>query len=145
VRNLLRRVASRHGPGRDGHLREQARGRAEANGERVSEGVPPNDKVGQCVLTLRGHSREVYSACFSPDGAKIVSASGDTTVRAWNAATGECELTLKGHRFSHEVYSACFSPDGAKIVSASGDTTVRAWNAATGECELTLKGHSREV
>ena len=97
----------------------------------VSEGVPPNDKVGQCVLTLRGHSREVYSASFSPDGAKIVSASADNTVRAWNAATGECELTLEEH--NRAVRSACFSPDGAKVVSASDDHTVRVWSALTPE------------
>ena len=61
----------------------------------VREGVPPNDIVCQCVLTLEEHSGAVRSACFSPDGAKIVSASDDNTVRVWNAATGECELTLE--------------------------------------------------
>jgi hypothetical protein len=60
-----------------------------------------------------------------------VSASDDKTVRVWNAATGECELTLKEH--SGAVLSACFSPDGAKIVSASYDKTVRVWNVATPE------------
>jgi WD40 repeat protein len=84
----------------------------------------------------------MYSACFSPDGARIVSASHDRTVRVWSAATGECELTLE---HSHWVRSACFSPDGARIVSASTDRTVRVWNAATGECELTLKEHSDAV
>eukprot|EP01046_Picozoa_sp_COSAG06_P034613 COSAG06_NODE_3642_length_5083_cov_40.822632_2_plen_257_part_00 len=83
------------------------------------------------------------SACFSPDGARIVSASGDKTARVWNAATGECELTLEEH--SGAVRSACFSPDGARIVSASNDKTVRVWNAATGECELTLEEHSDYV
>jgi WD40 repeat protein len=105
----------------------------------VSEGVPPDDSVGQCMLTLEGHSDWVKSACFSPGGTKIVSASHDRTVRVCNAATGQCELTLKGH--SDRVYSACFSPDGAKIVSASQDNTVRVWDAATGECELTLNEH----
>ena len=95
----------------------------------VDEGVPPDDTLGRCVLTLKGHSNGVVSVCFSPDGAKIVSASQDSTVRVWNAATGERELTLKGH--IDAVMSACFSPDGARIVSASLDSTVRVWNAAT--------------
>jgi len=60
-----------------------------------------------------------------------VSAGYDKTVRVCNAATGECELTLKEH--SGEVQSACFSPDGAKIVSASKDHTVRVWCALTAE------------
>ena len=80
-----------------------------------------NSATGECELTLKGHSNTATSACFSPDGAKIVSASGDSTVRVWNAATGECELTLKEH--SSYVCSARFSPDGAKIVSASYDNT----------------------
>jgi WD40 repeat protein len=72
----------------------------------VNEGVPPppppppDVRVGQCVLTLEEHSDAVNSACFSPDGAKIVTASSDNTVRVCNAATGECELTLKGQRCS---------------------------------------------
>jgi hypothetical protein len=90
-----------------------------------------NAATGACELTLKGHSETVISACFSPDGARIVSASNDNTVRVCNAATGECELTLEEH--SRKVYSACFSPDGAKIVSASWDGTVRVWSAITPE------------
>ena len=97
----------------------------------VNEGVPPDDRVGQCVLTLKEHSGPVWWASFSPDGAKIVSASYDTTVRVCSAATGECELTLEGH--SSTVKSACFSPDGARIVSASWDNTVRVWDVGKPE------------
>ena len=43
-----------------------------------------------------GHSREVTSVCFSPDGSRIVSGSDDKTVRIWNAVTGACEVTMEG-------------------------------------------------
>ncbi|KAF8799484.1 WD40 repeat-like protein [Phlegmacium glaucopus] len=98
-----------------------------------------NTATGECEVELKGHSRRVKSAVFSPDGVHIVSASYDTTARIWNTATGACEAELKGH--SGHVYSAVFSPDGMHIVSASSDKTARVWNTATGECEAELNGH----
>ena len=95
--------------------------------------------LGFCGV-MRGHSGEVRSAQFGPDGQKIVSASDDRTVRVWSAVSGELEQTLKGH--SEAVKSAQFGPDGQKIVSASWDKTVRVWSAVTGELEQTLEGHS---
>ena len=35
------------------------------------------------TLTLKGHSGLVYSVSFSPDGKRIVSGSGDKTVKVW--------------------------------------------------------------
>ena len=46
---------------------------------------------------LRGHTKGVSWASFSPDGLKVVSGSYDNTVRIWDAVTGECEQTLEGH------------------------------------------------
>ena len=48
-----------------------------------------------------GPSTVVNSVCFSPDGNRIVSGSGDygssdNTVRIWNAVTGACEVTMEG-------------------------------------------------
>ena len=57
------------------------------------------------------------SAQFSPDGTRIVTASGDKTARVWDAATGKALATLAGHEGS--VSSAQFSPDGTRIVTAS--------------------------
>ena len=53
---------------------------------------------------------------FSPDGTRIVTASGDRTAKVWDAETGAETLTLKGH--TGDVFSASFSPDGKRIVTA---------------------------
>ena len=52
---------------------------------------------GGLISTMRGHTREVMSVCFSPDGTKIVSGSFDKTVMIWDAASGEQLRSLKGH------------------------------------------------
>jgi WD40 repeat protein len=39
--------------------------------------------AGECEQTLAGHTDYVYSASFSPDGEKVVSASRDKNVRLW--------------------------------------------------------------
>ncbi|KAH7117476.1 hypothetical protein EDB81DRAFT_892342 [Dactylonectria macrodidyma] len=72
---------------------------------------------------------------------RLASASGDETVKVWDAATGHCQATLKGH--SGWVHSVAFSPDGQRLASASG--VVKVWDAATGHCQATLEGHSNKV
>ena len=39
--------------------------------------------------TLTGHSGEVNSVAYSPDGKHIVSGSDDNTVRVWDSQTGK--------------------------------------------------------
>ena len=71
------------------------------------------------------------SASFSPDGARLVTAGVDGTVRVWNTSTGAEALTLKGH--TARVNSASFSPDGKLVVTASDDSTARVWDAGPSE------------
>jgi WD40 repeat protein len=84
----------------------------------------------------------VLSAAFSPDGKRIVTASGDKTARVWDVETGkQIDEPLKGH--AGAVLSAAFSPDGKRIVTASGDKTARLWDAETGkQIGEPLKGHA---
>jgi hypothetical protein len=62
---------------------------------------------------------------FSPDGARIATASADDTARIWDVATGVALATLSGH--TGQVVSAKFSPDGSRLVTASIDRTARLW------------------
>ena len=78
---------------------------------------------------------------FSPDGKRLASASGDQTLKLWDAATGQELLTLKGH--TGEVTGVSFSPDGKRLASASDDQTLKLWDVATGQELLTLKGHTK--
>jgi WD40 repeat protein len=66
------------------------------------------------LQTLEGHTSWVSSVAISPDGKQIVSGSYDTTVRRWDAATGQqLLLVLEGHTVT--VSSVAFSPDGKQI------------------------------
>ena len=80
---------------------------------------------------------------FSPDGARLATASTDKTARLWDAARGDLLLECEGHRDA--VEGVAFSPDGARLATASWDGTARLWDARTGRSLLECKGHSREV
>ena len=94
-------------------------------------------------LRLVGHQDRVQSASFSPDGARIVTASKDGTARIWDATTGQEILALRGHE--GPVSSASFSPDGARVVTTPSDRTARLWDATTGQEILALRGDENSV
>jgi WD40 repeat protein len=94
-------------------------------------------------ISLIGHEDSVWSAAFSPDGSRIVSASRDKTARVWDVATAKQIAVLRGHGDS--VGSAAFSPDGSRIVTASSDNTARIWDAATGKEIAVLRGQVWQV
>ena len=89
-------------------------------------------QTGDELDLFMGHTGEVNSISFSPDGQTIVSGSSDRTIRIWDANTGDLIHTFTGH--SDEVISVSFSPDGKTIASGSYDHTIHLWDVNT--CEL---------
>ncbi|MCI4665927.1 MAG: TIR domain-containing protein [Neomegalonema sp.] len=88
---------------------------------------------------FRGHTSSVLGAEILADG-RILSWSGDNTLRLWSAKGAEIAV-LKGHRRS--VLGAEILADG-RILSWSDDSTLRLWSDQGAEIAV-LKGHRRSV
>ncbi|KAH8834469.1 hypothetical protein DL96DRAFT_1757187 [Flagelloscypha sp. PMI_526] len=103
------------------------------------------DVESGCAL---GGPLDEYNAsyvAFSPNGRLIVTGSVDSTVRIWDAESGQavCDPLL-GHGDAISV--VVISPDGHRIVSGSDDTTLRVWDAESGRlCGEPLQGHESSV
>ncbi len=107
------------------------------------------EALGQpLAASVLGHGDILYSAVFSADGTKVLTASADGTARVWNADGAGEPVILSGHE--SWVGSAAFSADGTRIVTASGDGTARVWNVEGPERRpsgkpVVLRGHESHV
>jgi WD40 repeat protein len=106
-----------------------------------------NVSTGQKVLELTEHNGAIWSVAWSPDGARLATATGEPgkpgVVRVWNTRTGRLVLELKGHRGA--VGAVCWSPDGGRLATASDDRTARVWDVRSGQRALVLGGHGSTI
>jgi WD40 repeat protein len=95
------------------------------------------------LRTLEGHSLNVWSVAFSPDGKLLASGSFDKKINIWNVTDGKLIRTISGH--SEAVLSVAFSKDGRYLASGSDDRTVKLWNVADGNLLRSFQGDSEHI
>lgn len=91
--------------------------------------------------TLTDHDGHVNAVVVLSDG-RIVSASGDGTLRIWNSDLTRTEATLTGH--SGGITSLAVL-DMNHVVSGSFDKTLRVWDIELKESVRVLRGHAHQV
>eukprot|EP00004_Rigifila_ramosa_P014302 TRINITY_DN3241_c0_g1_i5.p1 TRINITY_DN3241_c0_g1~~TRINITY_DN3241_c0_g1_i5.p1 ORF type:complete len:1300 (+),score=318.35 TRINITY_DN3241_c0_g1_i5:1589-5488(+) len=91
-----------------------------------------------CICTAHGHARDVFACVLSDDNRTLFSASGDSTVRIFDARTGAEDGVLRGH--SKEVRCLSVSQLAKFSVSGSDDGTVRIWNNISKAQEKVIEG-----
>jgi WD40 repeat protein len=102
-----------------------------------------NSSWTQVWSTNTAHSSNVTAVTFSPDGARLASASLDQTIRIWSTANWLCLKTLAGQ--TGGVTSLSFSPDGNSLAAGTSDGFIRLWNVASETCYATIAAHSDSV
>jgi WD40 repeat protein len=108
----------------------------------LAEGVQAQSKSKVEIVSQIPHSMEVNTVAFSPEGSRVVSGSGDGTLKLWEAQSGRLIRTLEVHA---AVAAVAFSLDGVRVLSGNWDNTVKLWDAATGELVRSFVGHSAYV
>jgi WD40 repeat protein len=95
------------------------------------------------TLFLHGHSVEVQSVAWSPDGHTIAAGSFANAILLWEASSGQQLRKLEGH--SDPVGSVAWSPDGRTLASGSKDHTILLWETNSGRQPRKLEGHNDVV
>ena len=102
------------------------------------------DLQNNTVLTLRGHTGQISSIAFSPDGQLLASGSDDWTFRLWNVRTQQNIATLEHitDRTRSQIKEVAFSHDGQLLATAGQH--VKLWEVNT-QTEIATLQHDEYV
>ena len=95
------------------------------------------------LVVQTGHTGDISSIAYSPDGKLVASGSFDNTIKLWDVETGKELRTFYGH--TGKVMSVAFSPDGKLLASGGSDFVIRLWDVSTGKQAKVLEYHSNSV
>jgi len=82
--------------------------------------------LGRMEKRLVAHNHFIQDMDISSDGAYVLTASWDKTLRLWDVGAGVTVTKFFGH--TADVLSVAFSPDNRQVVSGGRDKTIKLWN-----------------
>lgn len=85
--------------------------------------------AGDLQFTLEGHPKQVNAVTVTPDGRRLLTASHDGSIRAWDADTG-----APGASFDWgigPVTALAFAPDGLTCAAGRADGHVVVWDVGS--------------
>ena len=81
------------------------------------------------LLLPLGHTDDIESVAFSPDGLLVLTGSADGTARLWDISSGKSVAVFAGH--DQAVHAVAFARHGKAILTGSCDGTAKLWEVTT--------------
>ena len=102
-----------------------------------------NMTSGELTTVLAGHQGTILDLGFTPDGARLLTASFDATVKEWDTATWTEMRTFFGAETS--IIDLEISGDGTRVAVTGIQGMARVFDLETFEVTHVLRGHSGTV
>lgn len=90
-----------------------------------------------------GHGSDVTALAWHPNGAYLLTGSGDGTVRLWDPSAGRCVHVFFG-TIGRRISCLAVSPGGRFLVAGDERGSVALWELGTAALVATLQGHHKQ-
>lgn len=98
---------------------------------------------GSEIKRLQGLRSQIGQMAFTPTGDRLISASGDRTVRLWDLRDGRMIRTFSGQ--TDEARSLVVSQDGRTLALGGWYGGLTTWEIETGKPLVSFRGHTDAV